>query len=140
MPRGAAEHLVIALGVELLTDMPHLHTLAFTVTLVLAGLLGCADSADSAHDIVQKGCDANSDCAGGLCVEGLPGGLCTANCSSQDDCPDSTVCTDTEAHGGVCLFSCTSTQQCIDDVGTGYVCDTESNLSTGEDVAVCIDG
>lgn len=110
------------------------------VVLAAGGLvLGCGDDVGDAHDIVQKGCSANSDCEGGRCIEGLPGGLCTRNCTSQDECPDGTVCTDTEATGGVCLFTCTNSDQCREDVGTGYVCDTESNLTTGEDVRVCID-
>ena len=52
---------------------------------------------------------------------------------------DGTVCTDTEASQGVCLFRCTSAQECRDWLGSGYTCDEESNLTTGEDVRVCID-
>ncbi len=109
--------------------------------LAVAALLGygCGDDGTEAHDIVQKGCEQNADCPGGRCVEGLPGGLCTSNCQGAEDCPEGTICTDTEAHGGICLFPCESTAQCQDDVGSGYACDEESDLTTGEDVRVCID-
>ena len=43
------------------------------------------------------------------------------------------------ASGGVCLLSCTESAYCTEHLGVGYNCDTESNLTTGEDVRVCID-
>lgn len=92
-----------------------------------------------ADDVIQKGCESDADCPGGRCVEGLPGGLCTANCGHGSDCPEGTICTDTEAHGGVCLFPCDSASDCADLLGSGYTCDSESDLDTGEDVRVCID-
>ena len=115
--------------------------LAYLIVLsCITGLVACGDESEgAAHEVVHKGCSENADCPGGRCVEGLPGGLCTSNCSSQEDCPNGTTCTDTEAHGGVCLFTCTNTEQCLDLVGSEYVCDTESNLTTDEDTRVCID-
>lgn len=116
---------------------------AFSLALAAGATWSCGDPAEAgsgeAHDIVQMGCSADADCEGGRCVDGLPGGLCTRNCVAHEDCPDGTRCTDTEAPDGICLFTCTSADQCRDDVGPGYVCDTESDLVTGEDIRVCID-
>ena len=69
----------------------------------------------------------------------MPGGLCTTECTTQEECPDGTVCTDTEATNGICLFSCSNGQECRDLLGQGYTCDEESNLTTGADIRVCID-
>jgi len=136
MPLNPRRAVVIFFAVKVIVGMTFRRSTILSLTFAFGLVFGCADDAS---DIVQKGCDKNSDCAGGLCIEGLPGGLCTANCSAQSDCPDGTACTDTEANGGVCLFTCSTTEQCVEAVGTGYVCDTETNLSNGEDVAVCID-
>ena len=105
------------------------------------GAVACGEDPSSmpAAEVVKQGCSADEDCAGGRCVEGLPGGLCTANCEVQEDCPEGTICTDTEAAGGICLFPCSNGAECRDLLGSGYTCDEESNLTTGEDVRVCID-
>lgn len=126
------------------TSFYPVHLGVVTLVAILASTLGgCGGGKDPAElpaeEVVQKGCSENADCTGGRCVDGLPGGLCTANCTSQGDCPEGTVCTDTEAHSGVCLFPCSNAGECRDKVGTGYTCDEESNLTSGEDVRVCID-
>ena len=119
--------------------------IAKTATLVLAAcfLAACGGGSTpptDAEDIIHTGCTANSDCEGGRCVTGFPsGGMCTSNCGDEGDCPNGTLCADTEAHGGICLFPCTSSAECQELVGQGYVCDTESDLTTGEDIRVCID-
>lgn len=92
-----------------------------------------------AEEVVQSGCEGDDECAGGYCIEGLSNGLCTAECTTQEECPEGTVCTDTEAVAGVCLFPCTSGAECRDMLGDGYTCDEESNLTTGADIRVCID-
>ncbi len=113
----------------------------FAVGLSAAAVtLACADpGGGTAEDIVQKGCVADADCPGGRCIDGLPGGLCTSNCVSSAECPSGTVCTDTEAVDGVCLILCSSSSECRDRIGSGYVCDEETDLETDEDVRVCID-
>ena len=113
--------------------------IALWAALAVVTGFGCGGDDESAEDIVQKGCELDSDCPGGRCIEGLPGGLCTKNCSASGDCPDGTVCADTEATDGVCLFRCTSSDFCREQIGSGYVCDEESDLESGEDVRVCID-
>ena len=122
-------------------------SLVFSFALSVSAVFACnntdgpaGSSGDTdAHDIVQKGCGADEDCADGRCVDGLPEGLCTSNCVTHEDCPEGTLCTDTESPDGICLFTCANTDQCLDDVGSGYVCDTESDLVSGEDIRVCID-
>ncbi len=94
---------------------------------------------ESAGDVVHTGCENGADCPGGRCVQGFPGGLCTRDYTAQEDCPDGTVCADTESLDGVCLFVCSTDGACVDRLGPGYTCDTETNLSTGEDVLVCVD-
>ncbi len=114
----------------------------FVACMTMAVVAGCddADPADlPAEDVVYGGCTSHDDCVGGRCIQGIVEGLCTTNCSTQDACPDGTVCTDTEASRGVCLFRCTSAQECRDWLGAGYTCDEETDLTTGEDVRVCID-
>lgn len=125
--------------------------LTFVLLLPLsAALSACADDDDGkgrtdpsqlpAEDVVVSDCDADGDCIGGRCIEGIGTGLCTVDCNEQADCPEDTICTDTESEsGGVCLFACTDGQFCTDQLGPAYTCDTESNLTTGEDVRVCID-
>ena len=93
-----------------------------------------------AEELVQSGCSADDDCPGGRCIVGIGEGLCTANCIAQEDCPEGTVCTDTEAENGVCLLSCSTAGECTEHLGAAYTCDSETNLTTDEDVRVCIDG
>ena len=94
-----------------------------------------------AEELVQSDCATDEDCPGGRCIAGIGTGLCTANYTAQEDCPEGTICTDTEStSGGVCLLSCTTSTYCTEHLGSAYTCDEESNLTTGEDVRVCIDG
>lgn len=115
----------------------------FPSFFLLSGLLAlstaCRGEEPTSTDIVSKGCTENADCEGGRCIEGLPGGLCTSDCETQDDCPEGTLCTDTEATQGVCLIECSATSECTEHIGSGYVCDEETNFTTGEDIRVCID-
>lgn len=107
------------------------------LTLIACGGKEPADL--PAEEVVQSGCEDDGDCAGGRCITGLPGGLCTAECSTQEECPEGTVCTDTEAVNGVCLFPCSTPGECTDLLGDGYTCDEETNFTTEEDIRVCID-
>ena len=108
----------------------------------LLSLAACGDdgSSESAEDVVVPGCTDDEDCEGGRCVTGLPDGLCTRNCTGvEGECPEGTVCIDTEAVGGICLFPCATASECLDLLGPGYTCDGETELATGADILVCID-
>lgn len=123
-------------------DSPHSPKLFAMLFLVV--LLGCGDRARTPSEIppeelVQSGCSSDDECAGGRCISGIGEGLCTANCEVQADCPEGTICTDTEAMNGVCLLACENTSECTDHLGSAYACDTESALETDRDVRVCID-
>lgn len=120
--------------------MQHRGILTLITFFALAGC-GDPDPADiPAKELVESGCQSDDDCAGGTCIAGIGQGLCTADCTSQSDCPDGTVCTDTEsASGGVCLLTCATHEECTDHLGSAYNCDTETNFTSGEDVWVCID-
>ena len=110
-----------------------------SILLVSNGCGSSDPSRLSAEEVVQSGCETNDDCAGSYCITGLPNGLCTAECTSEEDCPEGTVCTDTEAVNGVCLFPCTSGEECRELLGDGYTCDEETSLTSGADIRVCID-
>lgn len=119
--------------------------LALAAVSLLAA--GCSEESGTSpadlprEELIQSGCTTDTDCPGGRCIVGIGDGLCTANCTLQEDCPSGTVCTDTESvSGGVCLLSCTESTYCTEHLGAGYNCDTETNLTTNEDVRVCIDG
>lgn len=43
-----------------------------------------------------------AECASGLCATGSDGSFCTANCTSNDECPDGFECTQVEGGGGAC--------------------------------------
>jgi hypothetical protein len=118
----------------------HLLIIALTAT-TLAACKGGPDPVDmDAEELVVSGCSADDECPGGRCVAGIGSGLCTANCSDQGDCPDGTICADTEGSRGVCLLTCTKGQECTEHLGPAYTCDTETNLDNGRDARVCIDG
>lgn len=106
--------------------------------LLSVGLAGCGGP--DAHDVVNRGCSADADCPAGRCMEDYPGGLCTKTCGNQGECPAGTACVESDGSGGVCLFRCESAEQCRQEVGDGYECDCKSDVTTGEDVDVCIDG
>lgn len=121
------------------------HLIAAFASLVMLLFVGpgCANedpASTPAEELVQSGCAADADCPGGRCVVGIGTGLCTADCTVQEDCPEGTICTDTEAVNGVCLLSCSDSSACTEHLGPEYNCDEESSLTTGEDVRVCIDG
>ena len=116
---------------------------ALLPVFVLILFSGCGERSPleiPAEELVQSDCSADEDCPGGRCIVGIGNGLCTANCTAQEDCPEGTICTDTEStSGGVCLLSCETGSYCTEHLGSAYTCDEESNLTTGEDVRVCID-
>lgn len=89
--------------------------------LTLATLAGCNEAANrttaSAAEI-GAGCDQTTLCAGELvCDESLPGGFCTLDCDSSNDCPDGTFC---RAYDGsaVCVPGCGADTDCRN----GYRC------------------
>ena len=128
--------------------MRHFLIYGLAISIIsISMLIGCGNDDERApadipaQELVQSECSADEDCPGGRCITGIGDGLCTANCTTQEDCPEETICTDTESSsGGVCLLSCSTGSECTEHLGSAYTCDEESDLTTGEDVRVCIDG
>lgn len=84
---------------------------------------------------VGDACCGDADCAytGGVCAVNVPGGMCTATCSKQSDCPTSqgrdAVCANLSG-SGFCLFDCTA-----DSCRPGYVCQSMALLGGGSGLA-----
>ena len=66
-------------------------------TLVLVAASGCSSGGVGTEgDVVGGSCADDGQCADGsrcLVESDFPGGTCTVNCESQDDCPDGSTCT-----------------------------------------------
>jgi hypothetical protein len=83
-------------------------------------------------------CDADADCASGLCITSgdFPGGLCTEACGEEGPCPAGFSCVSNAS--GICLPSCETDADCA---RPGYICseqsvETSSGGSEGK-VRVC---
>ena len=64
-----------------------------------------------------NGCNEDSECGDGVCVNFGDGGVCTNDCSSNDDCPESTQCFTVPAGGDTTRSLCLN-----DDAGGAGVC------------------
>lgn len=134
--------------------------------LVLVGgqlgcLVGCQlglEERDGAE--MGKPCVADEDCKSGLCLlesavlfseGGPPGGICSGDCSEEDNCPADTVCTPTSV-GSRCLFGCEFGED-ADKCGgrsayaceplyfaSGAACETIDDCESGEECAASDDG
>ncbi len=80
-------------------------------------------------------CCGNAACTftGGTCAVNVPGGMCTAACSTTNPCPldpsRKAVCASLSGQG-FCLFDCTA-----DPCRQGYVCQTVSVIGGGSGLA-----
>ena len=95
----------------------------------------CGDDVGGEGTTVGGPCTTNADCSSqSRCLtEGeFPGGTCTVNCASHDDCPFGARCISKE--GGICLVECEVPADCRG----GYSCEGESNAEGGGDSLVCI--
>ncbi len=66
---------------------------------------------------VCNGCTEDADCPGGTCVNFGSGGVCSIDCSSNDECPASTSCFQVPDGAGSNRDLCLN-----DDAGAGGVC------------------
>ncbi len=112
-----------------------LRFLTVLIWLVSLGLAGCGDDVGGDGELVGAPCAARADCAE-RCVTGgdFPQGVCSASCSTDDDCPSGTRCIDKE--GGICLLACDRPADCRG----GYTCKGVTNQGHGGDSLVCIGG
>jgi hypothetical protein len=74
--------------------------------------------------ILGAACTNNGDCDSGMCVDGLPGGYCSAVCQTAEDCGPGGSCWNLGQPEMVCLKDCTESSQCRE--GDGYICDSDN--------------
>lgn len=77
---------------------------------------------------IGAGCTLDSECNEGLCLTNFRGGYCSADCGSDNDCPNNSHCEDFG-----CLQDCSDNDQCR----TGYLC-SESFAGDGLSQASCV--
>lgn len=82
---------------------------AMIAMIVLTAACG---SDESVSREIGARCDVAAECDDRCLVPSndVPGGFCTLDCQSSDECPDRASCADRE--GGICLFDCTFTSDC----------------------------
>ncbi len=101
-----------------------------------SALVGCGDDDDghSSRDVGGE-CSDNADCSD-RCVRGpdWPGGMCTFDCSTDDDCPSGTYCIERE--GGICAVACSRTEDCR-SYGFDERWDCRTTNGPSETVSVC---
>ncbi|MBX3269959.1 MAG: hypothetical protein KF729_06840 [Sandaracinaceae bacterium] len=86
--------------------------------LVVALAAGCSSGVGNDGAEVGGSCVVSSDCTVlSRCLTGprWPGGHCAWSCDSTADCPDGSVCV--ESDGGICVVDC---NECRTD--DGYAC------------------
>jgi len=113
-----------------------LPALGMLVALVLGA--GCNDSLVSRS--VGARCDRTIECDDRCLApsEEWPGGFCTIDCDSDNDCPEDTMCIK-EGDGGVCAYFCRDDRDCI-FLG-GYLCkERDAQPETAGKVNVCRGG
>jgi hypothetical protein len=82
--------------------------------------IAACQSSDVSRELGAR-CDHSSDCDERCLLPSpdWPGGFCTTQCETDNDCPEAAVCLEEE--GGVCAFSCQSDPDCL-FLGAGYLC------------------
>jgi hypothetical protein len=69
-------------------------------------------------------CSGDSECDGGICLDGMPGGYCSNNCTAHTEC-DGGLCFSLQGiDNDVCLLECASNRECR--VADGYGCDSDN--------------
>ncbi len=111
--------------------------LRLVMVLGLALTLGCgADPVGPHGDLVGGACLLDRDCER-MCLTNsshYPGGMCTAPCDSDANCPRGSECVDDA--GGVCAVACLDARDCS-DFGRGYTCTSVGRKGASGDTLVC---
>lgn len=90
----------------------------------------CTQEAGALSLDVGGPCGSDDDCnTDSFCQEGskFPGGMCSLECASQEDCILSTICSER----GLCLMRCSEDTDCRD----GYACIDEPRAEGGTERA-----
>lgn len=103
-------------------------------SLLLVLLVACGHGADDIDTLVGARCQSDRDCDNRCLLDtgDFPGGFCTVSCSTDNDCPDGTLCMST--NGGVCLYACPEFD--CGRLGPGWTCRSRARESGG-DANVC---
>jgi len=103
--------------------------------LAIVGLVAACQVSNVSRTIGAR-CDVKSECDDRCLAPSTdyPGGFCTTDCASRDECGDGTTCADRE--GGVCLYQCAGDLDCA-FLGTGWRCTTADLRGGGIKVMVC---
>lgn len=99
-------------------------------------LIGCGASGIGAGgDRVGGPCSAATQCVS-ICYmdRHYPGGMCTAKCASDLDCPSGTACVDEDQN--VCAVVCANNGECA-AFGRGFICDARDRVGAPGGVTVC---
>lgn len=104
------------------------------IVLACALVSACGSGVGNEGALVGGACENDADCHT-RCEQGgdFPGGLCTRQCSSNNDCPGGTVCADVQ--GGVCLMECMSDAECRG----GWHCDDVELEGSPNKALACTD-
>ena len=104
-------------------------------------LYGLAIAGASCKQVGSEGLTVGASCSNDFdcnyrCVRGedYPGGMCTMDCTSSNECPSDTSCIDDE--GGICAIECNTDGDCADH-GDEWGCVAVDQLGGGGDVKVC---
>lgn len=115
----------------------HLVRVALGTGLLLVSLIaaGCGGVGPGGRE-VGGACQTDRDCTR-TCFAGdshYPGGICSARCTSDAQCPGGTACVDDL--GGICAVLCSGANSCS-GFGRGFQCDSENRRGAPGEVTVC---
>jgi hypothetical protein len=106
------------------------------VLALLAAPGGCVGDDDDFDDVGTP-CSDSEDCTG-RCVRGpgWPGGMCTYECGSDEDCPRGSACI--AAEGGICAVTCENNDHCVElGFEATYDCRASDRRGADGEVHVC---
>jgi hypothetical protein len=111
---------------------------ALAVALASGLALGC--SSDRVDATLGARCTQAGDCSDRCLPAGadFPGGMCSRDCMSDDECPSEAVCATVAT--GVCLYSCRDDADCAflgSVAGLSWKCRTDST-GPGPGKLVCL--
>lgn len=132
--------------------------LLFALSLLAVWAAGCSGDAASSGElavapvsaaVIGAACDSDEACGepDALCLDGFPGGYCSAACGSELACPGDHVCVAT-AGGPRCAQACAGDEGCREgyrcaEHGTGddvvRICDIASDIQPPQDAGVDAD-
>ncbi len=130
--------------------------LPFLCLIALAGLAACGESSTVEDASIRfdatpqpdlgppdlgpvppgpgAACSSEAECEGAPCIGEWPGGYCTADCVSNEDCGEDATCVPVGRGSNICLANCDLED--TDSCRTGYGCTSPGSIGA----SVCIPG